>query len=341
MPVIDIHAHYVSPNLMDEAARNGAQYGVRRLEDDAAGEQRLVIANTSPLRPVFAELSDLRVRLPMMEAQGIDRQVISTWTDLAGDELARKEAARWARLQNETLADAARAMPDRFEAMGTLPMQHADLAIAEVNFIVRELGMRSVEIGTNINGRDLDDDEFSGLWKRLEELDVFVLLHPPRVPVGIGRVGDYFLNNLIAYPADTTIAAARLIFGGVLRNCPTLKCCLAHGGGFLPYQIGRLDRGFAAHPACSSRISQRPSEFLRSFYYDTLTHHTQALSYLVSLVGADKVLFGSDYPFEMLDEAGPARVKQLSSLAEDEIEAILGRNAQHLLQERRCLTLLN
>src|SRR5450830_340884 len=141
MPVIDIHAHYVSPDLIGEAARNGADYGVK-LQDDTTGKQRLVIADTAPLRPVFAELSDLTLRLPMMEAQGIDRQVISTWTDLAGDELARKEAARWSRLQNETLAAAARAMPDRFEAMGTLPMQHADLAIAELNFIVRELGMR-------------------------------------------------------------------------------------------------------------------------------------------------------------------------------------------------------
>jgi aminocarboxymuconate-semialdehyde decarboxylase len=167
----------------------------------------------------------------------------------------------------------------------------------------------------------------------LAELDVFVLLHPPRVPVGIERVGDYFLNNLIAYPTDTTIAAARLVFGGVLRDYPALKCCLAHGGGFLPYQIGRLDRGFAAHPACSSIISQLPSEFLRSFYYDTLTHHTHALSYLVSLVGPEKILFGSDYPFEMCDEVGPARVKQVSSLAKDDAAAILGGNAQKLFQK--------
>ena len=159
-----------------------------------------------------------------------------------------REAVRWCRLQNETLAEAAGAMSDRFEAMGTLPMQHPDLAVAELDYIVRDLGMRAVEIGTNINGRDLDGEEFRGVWKRLAELDVFVLLHPPRHPVGMERVGDYFLNNLIAYPADTTIAAARLLFSGVLRQYPTLKCCLAHGGGFLPYQIGRFDRGFCRAP---------------------------------------------------------------------------------------------
>jgi aminocarboxymuconate-semialdehyde decarboxylase len=145
------------------------------------------------------------------------------------------------------------------------------------------------------------------------------------------RAGDYFLNNLISYPTDTTIAAARLLFSGVLRDCPKLKCCLAHGGGFLPYQIGRLDRGFIVHPACSRKISQPPSDFLRSFYYDTLTHDTHALSYLISLVGADKVLFGSDYPFEMVDELGPARVQQVSGLTEEGMDAILGGNARQLI----------
>jgi aminocarboxymuconate-semialdehyde decarboxylase len=331
MPVIDIHAHYVSPELMGEAARNGAHYSVD-LQNDATGKQKLIIANTAPLRPMFAELCNLTLRLPMLKAYGIDRQVISTWTDLAGDELPREQAARWSRLQNDTLADAARAMPERFEAMGTLPMQHPDLAIAELEHIVHHIGMRSVEIGTNINGRDLDHEEFRGLWKRLAELDVFVLLHPPRVPVGMNRVGDYFLNNLIAYPTDTTIAAARLLFSGILHDYPALKCCLAHGGGFLPYQIGRFDRGFAAHPACKSRISKPPSDYLRSFYYDSLTHHTQGLAYLIALVGPDKVLFGSDYPFEMVDEAGPARVRGVSGLAAAAREAILGENAQTLLR---------
>lgn len=329
MPVIDIHAHYVSPDLIGEAARNGAKYGVK-LQDDPTGKQRLVIADTAPLRPVFPELCDLTLRLPMLKAHSIDLQIISTWTDLAGDELARAEAARWSRLQNETLADAARAMSGRFEVMGTLPMQHPDLAIAELEYIVRRLDIRSVEIGTNINGRDLDHQEFRAVWKRLAELDVFVLLHPPRVPVGMERANDYFLNNLISYPTDTTIAAARLMFSGILKDYPTLKCCLAHGGGFLPYQIGRFDRGFAAHPACKIGISQPPSKYLRSFLYDTLTHNTEALGYLIGLVGSDKILFGSDYPFEMVDEAGPARVREVDRLTAAEQEAILGGNADLL-----------
>ena len=330
MPVIDVHAHYVAPELIAEAEKRPAYYGVR-VDGNSAGAKRLLIGDTEPLRPFFAELCNLSLRLPWLEAHGIDQQVISTWTDLAGDELGPAEAARWSRLQNETLAAATRAAPHRFIAMGTLPIAHPRLALVELDYIVSRLGMRSVEIGTSINGRELDDPELRTVWQKLAELEVLVLLHPPRKPVGMGRVGDYFLNNLVSYPTDTTLAAARLIFSGILRDHPALKICLAHGGGFLPYQIGRLDRGFTAHPACRKVIAQNPSEFLGQFYCDTLTHHTPALDYLAGQVGSARLLFGSDYPFEMVDEAGPSRVRSLDGVSAEALTAILGGNAQRLL----------
>jgi aminocarboxymuconate-semialdehyde decarboxylase len=330
VPIIDIHAHYVSPDLIAEAERNGTAYGVR-VEHNDKNQPILVIGDTVPLRPIFPELSSLTLRLPFLKSFSIDRQVISTWTDLAGDELHRKEAARWSRLQNDTLAAAARSMPERFEAMGTLPMQFPDLAVAEIDYLVRSLNIRSVEIGTNIVGRDLDHDDYRPVWRRLAGLDVFALLHPPRNPVGLERAGNYFLNNLLCYPADTTMAAARLIFSGLLQELPTIKICLAHGGGFLPYQIGRLDRGFAAHPACKKVLSRPPSVFLRYFYFDSLTHHTGALDYLVGLIGSDKVIYGSDYPFEMLDDAGPDRIRQLRNLPTGGKESILSGNVLRLL----------
>lgn len=330
MAIIDVHAHFVSPDLVAEVERNGAAYRVRAGHNNE-GAPVLIIENTAPLRPIFPELSSLTARLPFFDRFKIDRQVISTWTDLAGDELPRKEAARWSRLQNDTLATAARSMPDRFVAMGTLPMQFPDLAIAELDYLARSLGIRALEIGTNILGRDLDHEDYRPLWRKLADLDVFVLLHPPRSPVGLDRAGDYFLNNLLCYPIDTTMAAARLIFSGLLLEFPTLKICLAHGGGFLPYQIGRLDRGFAAHPACKKTLARPPSEFLRHFYFDTLTHHTGALDYLIGLVGADKVVYGSDYPFEMLDDTGPDRVREILHLAIADQERILSGNAARLL----------
>ena len=337
--IVDIHAHYVSPQLIGEAARNGADYGVL-IEQVAPDRERLSFtADGVRLRPFFAELCSLALRLPYLDAQAVDVQVVSTWTDMAGDQLPAKQGARWARLQNATLAADVAAAGSRFVAMGTLPMQDVSCALAELDHLVEHLGIRSVEIGTNINGRDLDHPELRPLWKRLADLEVFVLLHPPFKPVGLERAGDYFLNNLVSYPVDTTIAAARLIFSGILDELPGLTCCLAHGGGFLPYQIGRLDRGFAAHPACRQNLQRPPSEFLRAFYYDTLTHNLDALAYLSGMVGAARLLYGSDYPFEMLDESGPARVSALTSISPAEIDDVLANNACRLfgLSERSAV----
>jgi aminocarboxymuconate-semialdehyde decarboxylase len=331
--IIDIHAHYVSPNLVAEAKRNGLEYGVSVTPTDNGREQLVFNHSGEKLRPFFAELCDLPTRLPYLTSSGIDMQVLSTWTDMSGDELPAKQGMRWARLQNETLAGDARAFGGRFEAMGTLPLQDIPAALDELDYVVKHLDMRSVEVGTHINGRDLDHEDFLPIWKRIADYGLFVLLHPPFKPVGLERVGDYFLNNLLSYPVDTTIAASRILFSGLLQDLPDLKFCLAHGGGFLPYQIGRLDRGYAAHPACSRLISRPPHEFLQSFYYDTLTHNTNALDYLNKMVGPKRVLYGSDYPFEMLDERGPARVRELKISPEDR-SAILGGNAEALFQKR-------
>ncbi len=330
--IIDIHAHYVSPDLISEARANGAAYGVV-IDTAENGRPRLTFPhNGAVLRPFLGELCDLKGRLSYLDAMGVDVQVVSAWTDMSGDDLTPEQGAKWARLQNDTLAADTRASGGRFEAMGTLPMQTVAGAISELEYIVRHLGVRSIEMGTNINGRDLDHPEFRPLWKRLAELDVLVLLHPPFKPVGLERAGDYFLNNLISYPVDTSIAAARLIFSGIMSDLPGLKVCLARVGGFLPYPIGRFDRGFAAHPACKA-ITKSPLEFLRSFYFDTLTHNTAALDYLCATVGADRLVYGSDYPFEMLDESGPSRVRAMRGMSDTDLGAILGSTSRELLGE--------
>ncbi len=328
--IVDIHAHYVSPDLISEARANGAAYGVSIDMAENGRPQLTFPHNGAVLRPFLSELCDLEGRLSYLDGMGVDMQVVSAWTDMSGDDLEPEQGAKWARLQNDTLAADTKASGGRFEAMGTLPMQTVAGALGELDYIVRHLGMRSIEMGTNINGRDLDHQEFRPLWRRLAELDVLVLLHPPFKPVGLDRAGDYFLNNLISYPVDTTIAAARLIFSGIMSDLPDLKICLAHGGGFLPYQIGRLDRGFAAHPACKA-ITKPPLDFLRSFYFDTLTHNTAALDYLCATVGIDRLVYGSDYPFEMLDESGPSRVRAMKGMSGAGLDAILGSNSRALL----------
>jgi aminocarboxymuconate-semialdehyde decarboxylase len=329
--IIDMHAHYVSPSLIAEAQRHRGKYGVSVRSLDTGLQQLSFDHSGDRLRPFLPELISLDARESYIAANGIDIQVISTWTDMCGDDLPAEKAKAWGRLQNETLAADAKASGGRFVAMGTLSLQDVAAAVDELEYMSRHLGIHSIELGTNISGCDLDDPRFRPMWKKIADLGFFVLLHPPFRPVGLERANDYFLNNLISYPVDTTIAAARLVFSGLLDEFPSLKICLAHGGGFLPYQIGRFDCGYASHPACSRFIKKPPRQYLRSFFYDTLTHGDTALDFLSRSVGKDRLLYGSDYPFEMLDPTGPSRVRAISDLTLAEEAEILAGTACKLL----------
>lgn len=329
--IVDLHAHYVSPSLIDEARRNGSRYGVSISELDSGLQQLTFQHSQERIRPFLPELISLDAREDYLNSAGIAVQVISTWTDMSGDGLPSKQARDWVRLQNETMAADAKASGGRFVCMGTLALHDADTAIEELDHLAKNLGVTSIEMGTNFNGEDLDDPRFRPVWKRIAELGLLVLLHPPFKPVGLERAGDYFLNNLISYPVDTTIAAARLIFSGLFDELPGLRICLAHGGGFLPYQIGRFDRGFASHPACCRTLKKAPQQYLRSFFYDTLTHNDAALDFLGRTVGADRLIYGSDYPFEMLDPTGPSRVRAIQNLTPALEASILAGKATDLL----------
>ena len=330
-PRIDLHAHHVSRELIAEAKRAGARYGVR-LEQDADGREHVQFVDGPTIRPFFPELCDLEVRLPKLEADRVDLQLISTWTDICGYHLPPAEGARWARLQNDTLAESARARPDQFEAMGTLPLQDVPAALAELDYCTDQLGMRSFEVGTSVDGHDLAEDQFRPFWRRVHELDLLIFLHPPLQPIGLARLGEYFLNNLLGNPMDTTVAAAKLIFSGIMAELPGLKILLAHGGGFLPYQIGRLDRGFARNPRCQVHLDQPPSSFLASFYYDPILFDQQALDYLAARLPCDHLVYGTDYPFEMRDDVVLERIDRIPGLTPEQRAAILGGTAARLLK---------
>jgi aminocarboxymuconate-semialdehyde decarboxylase len=329
--VIDVHAHYVSEALLAEARQNGRKYGVS-VESSPHGDVLQFRHNGVRVRPVFAELCDLNSRKEYMGGEGVSKQIISAWTDIIPADMPIEQAKRWVRLQNDTLIADARAAGDHFSAMGTLPMHNSDAAIEELKYLTDECGVYAIELITSVNGEDLDALEYRPLWKEIADRDVFVLLHPPMCPFGGSRPQSYFLNNLVFFPVDTTVAAAKLIFSGIIRDHPNLKICLPHGGGFLPYQIGRLDHGFDVHPACQGIIDRPPSEYLRSFYYDTIAHDDAALRYLIDRVGADRVLYGTDYPFEMTDDVGTGRLGSLHGLSREELDQISHENARAALE---------
>ena len=214
---------------------------------------------------------DLERRLQDMAASKVDVQVLSVCPQTFVYAQPPALAAAFARIQNEQLAKLVKARPDRFLAIGTLPMQAPKLAADELRHAVRELGLRGAQIGSNIAGKNLDDPELEPVWATAAELDAFILLHPINV-AGMDRLSSYYLNNLIGNPLDTTIAAACLVFSGVLERHPTLKICLSHGGGFVPYQAGRFVHGWHVRKEPKKKLPKPPTESLNRFFFDTIVH---------------------------------------------------------------------
>jgi aminocarboxymuconate-semialdehyde decarboxylase len=327
-PRIDIHCHYIPAALIERIRLEGPAHSIEVLDQD--GDARVSFARRDMTQPLPKGMLDLEDRLLWMDERKIDVQVVSPWMDFSAYVLDPEDGAWLARCLNEMTAEAIATRTDRYRAMAAVPLQEPSLAADELAHAVKELGMRAVEIATSVRDRELDDEGLTPFWKAAEDLGVMVLIHPYG-PAGSERLSRYFLANIVGNPAEETGAAAHLVYGGVLERHPRLKVCLTHGGGFLPYQIGRQDRGYASLPGLTAtRLTRPPSAFLRSFIYDTITHDADALRFLVDRVGPDRVVLGSDYPFPMGDPDPVASVAQAGFLTDVE-DAILGGNASSAL----------
>jgi aminocarboxymuconate-semialdehyde decarboxylase len=326
-PVVDVHCHVLS-RAADELIKS-----VYDAEDVREREPYELYAgaasaehNRQTLFPrILPKLTDPDERLRDMDRMGIDVQVLATfvsqfyyWTD-------PDLGARLSRLQNDNLAEIANAHPDRFAAIGTVPLQDTGKAVAELEHVVSELGFNGVQISSNVAGADLDDPRFLPFFARAQELGAVVLIHPNGFTEG-RRFTDYFLVNVIGNPLDSTMALTRLIFAGVLERLPDLKLCVVHGGGYLPSYWARMDHAFEVRPECRARISEPPSTYLRRVHFDTMVFDPGLLAHLVEFAGAERVLLGTDYPFDM-GEDDPLGLIDDAGLPGDDVARIRGGNA--------------
>jgi aminocarboxymuconate-semialdehyde decarboxylase len=229
------------------------------------------------------------------------------------------------------------ARPDRLRGMATLPMQDTDAAVTELERVVKEHGFRSVELGCRIKGELLADAKFRPVLKRAQELGVFIFTHPYIAGSLPPDLGCYYLGNTAAMPFDTALMAAHLMFSGALDQLPALKIVLAHGGGHLPYQIGRLAHGYQVRKEARANTSRSPLEQLRRFYFDALTHDTDALRFLIGKVGADRVTIGTDAPFDMAEDDPLAMIAAVPGLTDEQRARIYGLNALELLGEAQSI----
>ena len=324
--IVDVHVHFLSPLAIEAARAAPARHGVRVL--DEGGRPRLAVGDEAPTRPLLEPLYTLAAHLAFLDAQGIDAAVFGPLMDVAGYSLPPRQAAAWSRAQNEALARSLAEAGGRHAGLATVPLQDPALAADELRAAVGTLGLRGAMIDPNALGRPLGDPAFDPFWSAAADLAAPVVLHPFLLEA-VERFGRHYLHNLVGYPFETTLAAGSLIFGGTLDRFPALRVVLVHGGGFLPYHVGRFDRGHVARPEARADGAGLPSGYLRRFHYDTLVQFPPALAYLVSVVGADRVLLGSDHPF-WLGDPEPVRIVREAGLPARAQSAILGDNAARL-----------
>jgi aminocarboxymuconate-semialdehyde decarboxylase len=328
-PTVDLHSHVIPRPMLDAIRQSPATWGAR-VESIGAAER--VVHAQGYAYPLAAEFFDPAAKIESMDRRGLDVSVVSpappTFFYWADGEVALAAA----RLVNDGIARMVAAHPTRLRGMATLPLQHPEMAIAELERAVQEHGFRAVEIGTSVEGAALAERRFRPVLRRCRELDVLVFAHPYYVGSKCG-MESYYLTNLIGNPLDTTLMAANLMLGGALDELDGIKIALAHGGGFLPYQIGRLEHGYQVRPEARAGTRTRPFELLRRFHYDSMVFNPRALRYLVDLVGSDRVALGTDSPFDMAEEDPMAQIGAIPGLTPRERDDVCGRTALRLLGE--------
>lgn len=327
--VVDIHCHYLNPEVNRKTAHlNAAQYDPTVIFANELTNR----TNVAQMRDRAPKLTGIDERLRDMDRMGVDIQAVCpapyhyfyfTEPDY-GAELAREV--------NEGIANLVNLHPDRFVGMGSVPLQNPKLAVRELEYAVKKLGLRGVEINTNVNGLNLTDPRL-GLEKffaKANELGVVIFMHPLGYTQA-DRLTNHYFNNVIGNPLDTTVALSHLIFDGVIERHPKIKFIAAHGGGFLAHYWARMDHAWRARPDTRTVISKRPSSYLEKVYFDSITFDPRMLKQLIDRYGANHVLLGTDYPYDMGEDHPRKLIAGVKGLTDVQRRQIEGLNARRLL----------
>jgi aminocarboxymuconate-semialdehyde decarboxylase len=275
--------------------------GFITLEHHQPGKARMMRDDGVFFREIEENCWNPEAILADMNKHNVDVMVLCTVPVLFSYWARPEHTLEWSEMLNDHLASVVRDHPTRFIGLGTLPMQDVQLACQELRRVVTELGMPGVEIGSNINGMNLDDRSLDPFWAEAEKLGASIFVHPWEM-MGSDRTQRYFQQWLVGMPAETTLAASSMIFGGVFDRFPNLRVMFSHAGGSLPFTLGRLSHGYHARPdLCNVNTVQDPRTYIGKFWVDGITHDEHALRYLVDVMGADKVAYGTDYPFPLGD----------------------------------------
>ena len=323
---VDLHCHVQTPAAAELAKQTTipAPDAITR-----HGSQRTADRQREQDVEIHAQLTSIEQRLKDMNKMGIDVQAISTSPAQYYYRIEPELCRQTSRLVNERLAEIVAAHPDRFVALGTVPMQEPQLAVAELEYCMKELGFRGLEVGTNVRKAELSDERFNPLWAKAEELGAVIFLHPSGF-TDTSRLKEHFLTNVIGNPLDTTFALSHIVFGGVLERYPGLKFVAAHGGGYVAHYPARMDHAYKVRPECHDCIKRPPSYYMKKIYFDTMVFGEKQLEHLVNLWGADHIVIGTDYPYDM-GYYKPVDFVNGAKLTRAQKDQIIGGNAAKLL----------
>ena len=326
---LDLHTHMLPPELPDMAARSG-HGGWIALEPSGPGRARM-LQDGRVFREIEADCWDATPRLDAMDRHGVDVQVLSTIPVLFSYGAAAADALFLARVLNDHLAEVVRAHPQRFVALGTVPLQDPDVAIAELERCVRELGMPGVQIGSHVGPWNLDAPELYPFFAAAADLGAAVFVHPWDM-LAPERTARYWMPWLVGMPTESTIALCSVIFGGVLERLPALRMAFAHGGGSFPGTFGRIAHGYAARPDLVAIDNPRPpADYLGRFWVDSLTHDPAMLRLVIDMVGSARVALGTDYPFPLGEDVPGTTIDAVPGLSVAERADLYARSALQFL----------
>jgi aminocarboxymuconate-semialdehyde decarboxylase len=324
----DLHNHVIPPTVIDAISRNPERFGTR-IEEKGGKRYFDAHGRMTELLPSFY---DVEAKIAWMDRTGLDVAAISVGPPIYFYGLTPERGLEAARLANDGIARMVGKYPSRLRGMAHLPMQDPDAAITELERVVKEYRVKAVELGTSIEGRPLADAKFRKVLKTIEQLGLFIFAHPYQC-LAQGWMDDYYLRNFIGFPLDTTMMVAHLMFSGALDDLKKLRILLAHGGGYVPYQIGRFAHGHRVRPEPKVNKPSPPRELFKRFYFDALTHDPQAARHLINMVGADHVVIGTDHPFDMGPDDPVGAVDAIPDLVASEREWVCELTAKGLLGE--------
>jgi aminocarboxymuconate-semialdehyde decarboxylase len=317
----------MSPRAMKFVQEHGAGAAESAMRYATELTRRILVEQNAR---VMEPISGTEKRLADMDKMGIDIQAVSPGPQAYAYFLDPDLGRQSARLVNDDLAALVARAPDRLIAMGTVPLQDTRLAIEEMERCVNELGMRGIEISSHVNGKELARKELEPFFARAEELGILIFLHPLGT-TNAERLADHYFNNVIANPLEATIAVGHLVMEGVLERLPKLKMCVAHGGGYISHYIGRSDHTFRAREDGRIHIKKKPSDYLKRLYFDTVVFDHDQLRHLVARWGADHVIMGTDWPYDMAEPDPVGFVESCKGLSAADKAKIHGLNAAKLL----------